>query len=400
MLGLIAALTPVLYKHVADRRQDIDNINEANTLLLLKNAATEYIEANKESIAIGTTVLEPTDIGIEITGYKIGIKKEDDGTINAMVAATDAGTDLKAAKVASLLGVSAGIYSAQDTAKAWGINGVWAEDVSNYGFTSLPTGVPVVTTTYDKDTSAGINEEQLKEIVENTSFERVTAKTLCIDNPEIPEEEKCIEDWNIIGINPLEIIAACNNGDMSACAKGWEKNINRSCSDIAIKYQGAGFTASSGIYKLTTSATTQVERACYFVNGNLPTNEQLIEAVKTDEIARRYDWENNPEHRSCSSIISAWNEAPTGFYTFVSGNTTYTENNPCAFASKRIANAGEVQTQCNNSASGSSAACQYGWLNNYNRSCTRIIESNTAAASKYYYINSSQTVATNRPCYF
>ena len=64
MLGLIAALTPVLYKHVADRRQDIDNINEANTLLLLKNAATEYIEANKESIAIGTTVLEPTDIGI------------------------------------------------------------------------------------------------------------------------------------------------------------------------------------------------------------------------------------------------------------------------------------------------------------------------------------------------
>ncbi|MBR7159120.1 MAG: hypothetical protein IKD08_05575, partial [Alphaproteobacteria bacterium] len=67
MLGLIASLTPVLYKHVTDRHEDIDNINEANTLLLLKNAATEYIADKKESITIGTTVLEPTDIGVEIT---------------------------------------------------------------------------------------------------------------------------------------------------------------------------------------------------------------------------------------------------------------------------------------------------------------------------------------------
>ncbi|MBR7158387.1 MAG: hypothetical protein IKD08_01735, partial [Alphaproteobacteria bacterium] len=174
----------------------------------------------------------------------------------------------------------------------------------------------------------------------------------------------------------------------------------RSCLEIAIKYKGAGFDAPSGIYKLTTSATTQVERACYFVKGELPTAAELITGVKTDAIARRYDWENSKISRSCAAIIGAWNTAPTGFYTFVSGNTTYSENNPCAFASKRIANAGEVQTQCNNSASGSSAACQYGWLNNYNRSCDRIIASNTAAASKYYYINSSQTVATNRPCYF
>ena len=39
MLGLIAALTPVLYKHVSDRREDVDNITQANTMLLLKNAA-------------------------------------------------------------------------------------------------------------------------------------------------------------------------------------------------------------------------------------------------------------------------------------------------------------------------------------------------------------------------
>ncbi|MBR7158926.1 MAG: hypothetical protein IKD08_04525 [Alphaproteobacteria bacterium] len=50
MLGLIAALTPVLYKHVSERRQDIDNINEANTLQLLKDHTNEYIEENKDII--------------------------------------------------------------------------------------------------------------------------------------------------------------------------------------------------------------------------------------------------------------------------------------------------------------------------------------------------------------
>ncbi|MBR7159044.1 MAG: hypothetical protein IKD08_05165, partial [Alphaproteobacteria bacterium] len=239
-------------------------------MLLLKNATNEYIEENKDRITVGTTLLEPTDVGMDIDGYKIGIRKEDDGTINAMIAPSGGGSDMKAAKVAALLGVSAGIYSAQDASRAWGINGVWAEDVSNYGFTSLPTGVPVVTTTYDKDTTAGINEEQLKDIIENTSYERLTARTICIDNPDIPEEERCIKDWNIVGINPLEIIASCNAGTQSACTKGWEKNINRSCLEIAIKYKGAGFDAPSGIYKLTTSATTQVERACYFVKGELP----------------------------------------------------------------------------------------------------------------------------------
>ena len=48
MLGLISALTPLLYKQVSDRRRDIDNINEANKLLLLKEATKDYIKANKD----------------------------------------------------------------------------------------------------------------------------------------------------------------------------------------------------------------------------------------------------------------------------------------------------------------------------------------------------------------
>ena len=33
VLGMVATFTPLLYKHVADRRADIENINRANTLI-------------------------------------------------------------------------------------------------------------------------------------------------------------------------------------------------------------------------------------------------------------------------------------------------------------------------------------------------------------------------------
>ena len=104
MLGLISTLSPILYKYISDRREELDNIREANTFLLLKEGALDYIEANKEGLSIGTTVITPTDIGIEISGYKIGIRKESDGTVEAMIAPEVSGTDLRAGKIADIFG--------------------------------------------------------------------------------------------------------------------------------------------------------------------------------------------------------------------------------------------------------------------------------------------------------
>ena len=187
VLGLIASFTPILYKHVSDRLEDIENINEANTMLLLKNATSEYIAANKDRLSVGSVVLNPSDLGLSVSGYQIGIKKDSDGTINALITGI-AATDLQAGKIASLLGISAGIYSAQDTAKAWGINGIWAENISSYGFTSLPTGIPVVTTTYDKEEAIGINEEELKELIENTTYDKFSVNKICLNG-------NCITEW-------------------------------------------------------------------------------------------------------------------------------------------------------------------------------------------------------------
>ena len=234
MLGLLSTLSPILYKYISDRREELDNIREANTFLLLKQGALDYIEANKEGLSIGTTVITPTDIGIEISGYKIGIRKESDGTVEAMIAPEVSGTmiapevsgtDLRAGKIASLLGVSAGIYSEQDSSKAWGINGIWAEDISNYGFSSLPTGIPVVTTAYDKEDN--LNLDKVFSAIEEHEFEflsskQVKAEEFCL-KIEGTEDYDCISSWDE---DPIKIILQCN-ADLSngvspslACTKG------------------------------------------------------------------------------------------------------------------------------------------------------------------------------------
>ncbi|MBR7158800.1 MAG: hypothetical protein IKD08_03870, partial [Alphaproteobacteria bacterium] len=393
MLGLIAALTPVLYKHVADRRQDIDNINEANTLLLLKNAAAEYIEENKETLTVGTTQLEPADVGIDIEGYKIGIRKEDDGTINAMVAATDAGSDMKAAKVASLLGVSAGIYSAQDTSKAWGINGVWAEDVSNYGFTSLPTGVPVVTTAYDKDVSAGINEEQLKDIIENTTYAKISADELCLAG-------ECVTTWEDVVFDPIEAIRNCNLGDVASCVKGFQKGINTSCEAIGKTYKDNGGIALTGFYTLARSSNTfDANQPCVFKDGNVADVPEVITQCNADsggtKAACRYAW-NNSINRSCEQVIAANKSASSGWYNITT--STNASSKACYFvnigtSSARVGNAQETITTCNAANTNSNVACRFGYDKNYNRSCARIIATWTSATTAFYTLTAASSVS-------
>ena len=299
MLGLIAALTPVLYKHVADRRQDIDNINEANVMLVLKNRAAEYIEANKDTLSVGTTVLTPTDIGVEIGGYTIGIRKRSDGSVSAMIASTSGGNDMKAAKVASLLGVSAGIYSAQDANRAWGINGVWAENISNYGFTSLPTGVPVVTTDYEKENTAVLDMEEIFAAIEEHEFAVLKAKELCLNGD-------CITNWD--RESPVETIQKCNMGISASCKRGYENTYNRTCQNIYDTYQENHDTFSNGFYTLTNSETSFTpQQYCMCEDDICYSAEEIIEKCNTaKDIANKFcqmGYENEL-NTSCANIVT------------------------------------------------------------------------------------------------
>ena len=310
MLGLMATLTPILYKHISNRKEDISNINEANTLLLIKDATKEYIEANKDHISIGTYVIDPTDVGIDISGYSIGIRKDSDGNISAMIASNTPGNDLSAAKIASLLGVSAGIYSSQDLSRAWGINGVWAEDIANYGFSSLPTGIPVVTTAYDKEDTANIGEAlNIEEIISSLEGKTITPGKICLKDSSYPNGEYCVQKWEDIAEldkfkdamkegetcqnhsdcgssgklfclkpsgqttgscqNPIDVILKCTQGNNLMCANGYDAALNRNCDQIRKAYTMINqdppldqpvthrlSTSSSGIFQVAIMQTT------------------------------------------------------------------------------------------------------------------------------------------------
>ncbi len=397
MLGLIATMTPILYKHVAERREDIENINEANTLLLLKNATAEYIEANKESITSG--ILTPADIGVDISGYQIGIRKDSDGTINAMITGVG-GNDLKAAKVAALLGVSAGIYSAQNTEKAWGINGVWAENISNYGFSSLPTGIPVITTAYDKEDASGLNEEQLKEFIESTTFDTFSTNKLCLSG-------ECITAWEDITLDPLEVISACNNEQEAFCLKGRERGFNQTCQQIADAYRRKGLTAPNQIYNLTISpsATSTRKSFCWFKDQYGFSSEEILSSdCSAGTPACQTGYINNV-NRSCQDIantftISAITPPNTGRYYLTSSLAGTGVARNCYFLNGTGWLGSGVITECNNATTGT---CASGYTNTLNRSCQNIYDTNqqdgvTFVEGNYTLTASNSNFLTNQYC--
>ena len=366
MLSLIGTMTPILYKHISERREDIDNINQANTLLLLKNASLEYIEANQNIMDTGTVVLTPMDIGIDLSGYLIGIRKDSDGSINTMIAGTPS-NDLKAAKIASLLGVSAGIYSAQDKTKAWGINGVWAENIANYGFSSLPTGIPVVTSAYDKEKNVNLNEEQLKDFLENTVFEKVTAKLFCIENPEIPEEQKCIDKWQFDKCS--ELIALCD--DKTKCNDAYNKRCNQTCNDILISYRIEGsLPLSNTSFRLTgTNPNGENDKTtCYFTANKGLNAIEVIEAcnngdLEACDLAQKYNLNS-----TCQKIMDTYQNLlktpKNDIYTLSSGIKT-----SCWFKDSYGFSSKEIIDKCND---GTTIACQIGNENKLNRTCAEL----------------------------
>ena len=389
MLGLISALTPILYKQVTERREEIENINEANKLLLLKEATERYIEENKDTLSVGSMVIDPLDVGIDISGYSIGIKKDSEGNVDTMIVG-NANNDLQAAKIASLLGVSAGIYSAQDTTKAWGINGVWAEDISNYGFTSIPTGVPVVTTAYDKDD--GINLDSIINSIIETDFDKLSAKEICLGG-------ECITEWIEATATPLQLIINCNMGDKKSCKRAYQKGkINYNCEAIGKTFKENDGSAQSGFYTFSLDEATYTQNnLCFFINNQAVTAETIIKQCNNDgssEYCRLgYTYNIN---RSCEEVIRANPNAASGYYNLT--NSTSYVRTPCLFVNKRIATSAEAISQCTTSGS---FACAYGWYHNLNRSCERIIASNSSATTGFYFITTgSSGTASNTPCVF
>ena len=63
MLGLIAMVTPILYKKAAERTTELQDINASNQLRILANAMDSYIKDNFTRINDGETVVNSCNVG-------------------------------------------------------------------------------------------------------------------------------------------------------------------------------------------------------------------------------------------------------------------------------------------------------------------------------------------------
>jgi len=305
VLGMIATFTPMLYKHVADRRADIENINRANTLLYLQHKAEDYLKDPDNITALVEELghnqhkeIYPSEMGAgdNFDGrYIVGIRREDENNkpvLKAMIIDTvHTGSDLRAAKVAELIGVSAGIYTAVDPDAAWGINGIWSEPLSRYfDTTNIPTGAVAITTEYNKakyrvnisdilvdaDLDMGefeVTAEQINAVAiaaQNGTLDQLIAqdvrasnkvvagKKLCVGGE---EDENCIESWEGLGgkdDSDLRLVQECNAGMTESCMGAFARDLNTSCSKVDEVYDrfGAAYP-SPKIYNLTYGSGTQ-----------------------------------------------------------------------------------------------------------------------------------------------
>jgi len=308
VLGMIATFTPMLYKHVADRRADIENINRANTLLYLQHKAEDYLKDPDNITALVEELghnqhkeIYPSEMGAgsNFDGrYIVGIRREDENNkpvLKAMIIDTvHTGSDLRAAKVAELIGISAGIYTAVDPDAAWGINGIWSEPLSRYfDTTNIPTGAVAITTEYNKakyrvnisdilvdaDLDMGefeVTAEQINAVniaAENGTLDQLIAQDVNaatkVTSPKLVATEKlcvggeaaenCIESWEGLGggdnaLTEYQLIINCNIGDEVSCQIAYVNNLNRTCSSIKDIFTRAGFGNSEGatpVYSLT-----------------------------------------------------------------------------------------------------------------------------------------------------
>ena len=299
VLGMIATFTPLLYKHVADRRADIENINRANTLIYLQQKTENFLKDPANITALVGELghnqhkeIYPSELGIGDNfdvRYIIGIRREDEQNkpvLKAMIIDTvNTGSDLRAARVAELIGVSAGIYTAVDPDAAWGINGLWSEPLERYfNTTNIPTGAVAVTTEYNKEKyRVNISDILVDSDLDLGEFdltaEQINAINIAAQNGTIGEliattevaspklvssgsicfrkngEEDCIDSWEGLGgqdSSDLMLVQMCNSGLTEMCMLAFAKDLNTSCSKVDAVYDQFGATyPTPKIYTLT-----------------------------------------------------------------------------------------------------------------------------------------------------
>lgn len=151
MLGLIAVVTPTMYKKSAERTMEVEDINSATTIRTIMNAANDYVGANYSTIIsdmnkaegdankyrpITRAQIEPYlpygfNMNKALYNYdfpELAIAKNDNNLTTFALFPAKAGADTgigqeRTSRIASLVGASGGYVT--ESGKARGIGGIW-----------------------------------------------------------------------------------------------------------------------------------------------------------------------------------------------------------------------------------------------------------------------------------
>ncbi len=150
MLGLIAVVTPTMYKKSAERTMEVEDINTASTIRTIMNAANDYVGANYSTIIADmgeTQKIRKLDLPLIDSylpyGFKIdkalynygkpeiAIAKQGNNltTFALFKTNTDIGQE-RTSRIASLIGSSGGYVTGEK--KARGIGGIWKLEGDEY----------------------------------------------------------------------------------------------------------------------------------------------------------------------------------------------------------------------------------------------------------------------------
>lgn len=151
MLGLIAVVTPTMYKKSAERTMEVEDINSATTIRTIMNAANDYVGANYSTIisdmnkaegdankyrTITRAQIEPYlpygfNMNKALYNYdfpELAIAKNDNNLTTFALFPAKANADNgigqeRTSRIASLVGASGGYVT--ESGKARGIGGIW-----------------------------------------------------------------------------------------------------------------------------------------------------------------------------------------------------------------------------------------------------------------------------------
>lgn len=428
MLGIVAVFTPLLYKHISERRKDLDNINQANILLLLKNAANEYISLHREEIIASgedKILLSPEDLNIDAqltdSQYLIGIRKDTSGSepvISAMVISLEGNNnDMEAAKIASYIGVSGGIYSATDTDRAWGINGIWVDNINYYFEDSIKPaqGTAVVTTAYDSNTNGDI---YLSKVIVDTDLEM---GDFAINTPNLKVKNSCRDENGAIIPNctssPSEFTGDHSHlyyHDTETVTGGYLEMPDYSKIQLGEKSQICmGDHCAYGLEGLTNTNKCDAETPCpkgfFCVNNRCIKDPTLvIEACNAGDTEMCIEGYIGNLNRTCNDIWKAYNDVsksiPANPWTVrlaTNENGGY-KSRVCYFTNSAGYQGWEVVEACNNDVP---STCALGYNRSLNRTCQNVAseyqkDGQTAQQGIYKLATSSSGAVKKANCYF